>query len=107
MAEQGQKRGRDERIALADFPEMQNDRLLRAAKGQQVDRAPVWMMRQAGRYASSFLFLRCHHPHSSTLRRLSFTFNTQGLPEGTCQHATVWTAAIPLPRFSELGQHYQ
>ena len=65
MAEQGQKRGRDERIALADFPEMQNDRLLRAAKGQQVDRAPVWMMRQAGRYASSFLFLRCHHRPAS------------------------------------------
>jgi uroporphyrinogen decarboxylase len=31
-------------------PELKNDLLLRAAKGEETPRAPVWVMRQAGRY---------------------------------------------------------
>ena len=67
----------------------------------RLDDAPGWPVR----FLVSLSALSS--PPSITLRRLSFTFNTHGLPEGTCQHATVCTAAIPLPRFSELGQHYQ
>lgn len=32
------------------FPELKNDLILRAARGEVTERAPIWVMRQAGRY---------------------------------------------------------
>jgi len=51
-----------------------NDLFLRALKGETVDRPPVWMMRQAGRYLPDFMklkakydfFTRCRTPELAT-----------------------------------------
>ena len=37
---------------------IKNDLFLRALKGETVERPPVWMMRQAGRYLPEFIALR-------------------------------------------------
>ncbi|HET8838860.1 MAG TPA: uroporphyrinogen decarboxylase [Flavobacteriaceae bacterium] len=53
---------------------IKNDLLLKALKGETVERPPVWMMRQAGRYLPDFMkikekydfFTRCRTPELAT-----------------------------------------
>ncbi|MEX0769631.1 MAG: uroporphyrinogen decarboxylase [Balneolaceae bacterium] len=44
-----------------DFPILKNDLLLRTLRGEEVERPPVWMMRQAGRYLPQYMKLRKKH----------------------------------------------
>jgi uroporphyrinogen decarboxylase len=53
---------------------LKNDLLLKALRGETVERPPVWMMRQAGRYLPDYIklkekysfFERCQNPHLAT-----------------------------------------
>jgi len=50
------------------FPDLRNDRLLRAARGEVTDRVPVWMMRQAGRFLPEYRKAREGHSFFETCR---------------------------------------
>uniref|UniRef100_A0AAQ4QQI0 Uroporphyrinogen decarboxylase n=1 Tax=Gasterosteus aculeatus aculeatus TaxID=481459 RepID=A0AAQ4QQI0_GASAC len=45
---------KDALILPEDFPKLQNDTFLRAARGEETEHVPVWCMRQAGRYLPEF-----------------------------------------------------
>ena len=44
---------------MKDFPPLKNDLILKAAMCEAVERAPVWAMRQAGRYVANRVRWKC------------------------------------------------
>ena len=75
--------------------------LLRAARGEQVERPPVWMMRQAGRYMKVYRELRDRHPSfrdRSENPHLSYEISMQPFrafqPDGVILFSDILT---PLP----------
>ncbi len=47
------------RARAAEFPVLTNDIILRAAQGLTVERTPIWLHRQAGRYLPEFKEVLC------------------------------------------------
>lgn len=74
-----------------NFPPLKNDRVLRATRGEPVDRVPIWVMRQAGRYLPEFQEVRAQHDF----------FTVCQTPELACQ-----VTLQPIERFDLCGREY-
>lgn len=59
-------------MAKQDFPVLKNERFLKAIKGEEVDKIPVWIMRQAGRYLPEFREFRKQHDFFSICQTPQF-----------------------------------
>ena len=51
-----------------NFPELKNDTLLRAARGESTEYTPVWIMRQAGRYLPEYRAIRAEKDFFTVVR---------------------------------------
>jgi len=90
--------------------ELQNDTLLRAFLKQPVDRTPVWIMRQAGRYlpeyrkirgeAGSFMNL-CTNPE------LACEVTMQPLRRFKLDAAILFSDILTIPDAMGLGLHFE
>jgi uroporphyrinogen decarboxylase len=92
-----------------EFPELKNDRLIKALRQQPVDCTPIWLMRQAGRYlpeyrevrakAGSFMNL-CTNPE------LACEVTLQPLERFPLDAAILFSDILTIPDAMGLGLHF-
>ncbi|CAG8593392.1 15370_t:CDS:2 [Funneliformis mosseae] len=87
---------------MIEFPPLKNDLILRAARGEKTERAPVWIMRQAGRYLPEFrkerekhdFFTICRTPKLATL----ITLQPINRYDGLLDAAIIFSDILVIPQ---------
>ncbi|KAJ2890864.1 Uroporphyrinogen decarboxylase in heme biosynthesis [Coemansia aciculifera] len=74
------------------FPALKNDLYLRTARGEETERAPVWCMRQAGRYLPEFRAIRVENKFFKVCRTPALA--TEVTLQPLRRYATLLDAAI-------------
>jgi uroporphyrinogen decarboxylase len=90
--------------------ELKNDRLLRALLRQPVDRTPVWMMRQAGRYLPEYRATRAKAGDFLSLCRnteLACEVTLQPLERFPLDGAILFSDILTIPEAMGLGLYFE
>jgi uroporphyrinogen decarboxylase len=93
----------------ASFPPLSNDLLLRALRRQTVDRVPVWIMRQAGRYLPEYRATRARAGSFLALMRnpeLACEVTLQPLARYPLDAAILFSDILTIPDAMGLGLHF-
>lgn len=89
---------------------LQNDRLLRALARQPVDRTPVWMMRQAGRYLPEYRDIRGQAGSFMNLCRnaeQACEVTMQPLERYSLDAAILFSDILTIPDAMDLGLYFE
>ncbi|WP_106476677.1 uroporphyrinogen decarboxylase [Phytohalomonas tamaricis] len=89
---------------------LKNDRFLRALAGQRVDRTPVWMMRQAGRYLPEYRASRAHAGSFMDLcqnAELACEVTLQPLERYELDAAILFSDILTIPDAMGLGLYFE
>jgi uroporphyrinogen decarboxylase len=94
---------------VGSLPPLRNDRLLRALRREPVDRTPVWIMRQAGRYLPEYRATRERAGSFLSLMRspeLATEVRLQPLARFDLDAAILFSDILTIPDALGLGLHF-
>ncbi|WP_298633142.1 uroporphyrinogen decarboxylase [uncultured Umboniibacter sp.] len=92
------------------FPELKNDRFLRALNRESVDRTPIWMMRQAGRYLPEYRATRVQAGDFMSLCKnteLATEVTLQPLRRYPADAAILFSDILTIPDAMGLGLYFE
>ena len=92
---------------MSNPPPLSNDLLLRAARGEETERTPVWMMRQAGRYLPEYRALRAEEAFFEVCRtpELAAEVTLQPIERFELDAAIIFSDILVIPQ--AMGMHVE
>ncbi|KAK0515615.1 hypothetical protein JMJ35_001649 [Cladonia borealis] len=87
---------------MTEFAQLQNDLLLRTVRGERVERPPIWVMRQAGRYLPEYHEAKGNHDFFACCRspEIASTLTLQPVDryDGLIDAAIIFSDILVIPQ---------
>ncbi|CAF3350366.1 unnamed protein product [Rotaria sp. Silwood1] len=83
-----------------NFPPLKNDLILRACRGETVERVPIWIMRQAGRYLPEYKAVSAQHSFFEVCRtpKLACEVTLQPVRKFDLDAAIIFSDILVIPQ---------